>query len=140
MCMAGMGMLGAVMQLGGSMMGAAGAAAEGRKAQEIAEKNAKLLREKGQYEARQIRRQVTAVNGRAVAQAGVRGLAIAGSMLDVMLDSSVQGEIDAVNTIKTAEAQADVQIAEGEAARMRANNSAVSQIIGGFSGFMKAAA
>lgn len=135
-----MGLIGAGVQFMGSMMSASAAQAEGAKAKEIADLNAKRLRESGQYQARQIRKQAGMANSRAIAQAGARGLAVSGSVLDVMMDTAVQGEIDAVNTAKAAEAQAHIQTLEGEAAVQRANNRATAHIIGGFSSFLRMAA
>lgn len=140
MCMAGLGMLGAVVQMGGSLMGAGAAAAEGAQARAIAEKNAELKRQQGVYQAKQVRKKAGYVNSTAVTQATGNGLMISGSAFDVMLDNAVQGEIDAYNTQKFAEDEAHVMQLEGHAAEQRANNKATSMLIGGFSSFLKVAA
>jgi hypothetical protein len=139
MCMAAAGLLGAVVQLGGSMMSAAGAQAEGAKAKQISDANALRLEKQGRYQARQIRRKASYVNGAATAQAAANGMAISGSALDIIMDSAVQGEIDASNAIRNNNDNAHIQRLEGEAAVQRANNAAMSHIIGGFSGFLKVA-
>ena len=140
MCMAGLGMLGAVVQMGGAMMGASAAASEGAQARAIADKNAQLKREQGIYEAKQVRKKASYVNSTAVTQATGNGLMISGSAFDVMLDNAVQGEVDAYNTEKFAEDQAHVMHLEGAAAQQRANNQATSMLIGGVSSFLKVAA
>lgn len=137
MCMAAMGILGSVMQLGGSLMGASAAAAEGARARQIADKNARLTEEAGRYEARQIRQQARVANSKATVQAASRGLAISGSVLDVMADNAVAGEIDAYNRQKYAQDRAEVQRMEGVAAQERASNRATSILIGGFSNFLR---
>lgn len=137
MCMAAMGIIGGVLQLGGSMMGASAAAAEGARARQIADKNARLTEEAGRYEARQIRQQARVANSKATVQAASRGLAISGSVLDVMADNAVAGEIDAYNRQKYAQDRAEVQRMEGAAAQERANNRATSILIGGFSNFLR---
>lgn len=136
MCMA---ILGAGMQLFGAMSSAAGAQKEGRQAKQIAEANAVRLDKQGRYQARQIRRQASFVNGDARANSAANGLAMSGSALDIVMDNSVQGEIDASNAIRNARDEAHVQRLEGDAAVTRANNAAMSHIIGGFSGFLKVA-
>ena len=128
-----------MVQMGGSMMSAAGAQAEGAKAKQISDANALRLEKQGRYQARQIRRKASYVNGSATAQASANGMAISGSALDIIMDSAVQGEIDASNAIRNNNDDAHVQRLEGEAAVQRANNAAMSHIIGGFSGFLKLA-
>lgn len=137
MCMAAMGMLSGGLQLMGGMMGAAGAQAEGAKAKQIADANALALEKQGRYQAGQIRRKASYINGDTKATAAANGLAMSGSALDIVMDNAVQGEIDAANAVRNANGEAHVQRLEGEAAVQRANNSAMSQIIGGFSGFLK---
>lgn len=133
------GLLGAGMQFMGSMMSASGAAAEGQKAKEISEVNAQRLEKQGRYQARQIRAKASFVNGQATAQAAANGLALSGSALDIIMDNAVQGEIDAANARRNARDEAHVQRMEGDAAQQRANNAAMSHMIGGFSGFLKLA-
>lgn len=137
--MAALGVIGAGVQLMGGMMAAGGAQAEGQKAKQIAETNAARLEKQGRYQAQQIRRKASYVNGQATAQAAANGLAISGSALDILMDSAVQGEIDAANAQANARDEAHVQRLEGDAAVTRANNAAMSHMIGGFSGFLKLA-
>lgn len=137
--MAAAGLLGAVVQMGGSMMAAAGAQAEGQKAKQISEANAVRLEKQGRYQARQIRRKASYVNGQAKAGAAMNGLAMSGSALDIILDNAVQGEIDASNAIRNNNQDAHLQRLEGDAAVQRANNAAMQHMIGGFSGFLKLA-
>lgn len=139
MCMAAAGLIGGIVQMGGAMMSAAGAQAEGAKAKQIADANALRLEKQGRYQARQIRRKASYVNGQATAQAAANGMAISGSALDIIMDSAVQGEIDAANAVRNNNDDAHIQRLEGEAAVQRANNAAMSHIIGGFSGFLKTA-
>jgi hypothetical protein len=140
MCMAGLGMLGPMMQLGGAMMGASATAAEGRRAREIAEKNAELKRQQGVYQAKQVRRKAGYTNSTAVTQATGNGLMISGSAFDIIVDNAVQGEVDAYNVQKAAEDEAHVIQLEGHAAQQRANNQATGMLIGGFSKFLGVAA
>lgn len=137
--MAALGVIGAGVQLMGGMMAAGGAQAEGQKAKQIAETNAARLEKQGRYQAQQLRRKASYVNGQATAQAAANGLAISGSALDILMDSAVQGEIDAANAQANARDEAHVQRLEGDAAVTRANNAAMSHMIGGFSGFLKLA-
>jgi hypothetical protein len=137
MCMAVAGIIGAGLSLAGSAINASGAMAEGRAKQNIANQNAALLIQQGKYEAQQIRKKGMRVNSRTATQAGGRGLMLAGSMLDIMADSSAQAEIDATNTEKTAEAQGRVQKAQGEAAMTQARYSATGAIIGGATNFLR---
>lgn len=122
---AGIGML-------GSVMAAGGAAAEGRKAQEIANLNGKRLREAGRYQAKQIRKKVEYIQSTARVQAAARGLALSGSVLDVMADTAVQGEIDATNAIRDGEEQGRIAELQGQAANLSGQNRATSLLIGGF--------
>lgn len=135
-----MGILTGGLQLMGGMMQAGAAQAEGRKAKEIADHNAYRLEQQGRYQARQVRKQASFINGQATVDAAGNGLMIAGSAMDIIMDSAVQGEIDAANLMKNANDEAHVQRLEGEAAQQRANNAAMSAMIGGFSGFMKSVA
>lgn len=137
--MAALGVIGAGVQLMGGMMAAGGAQAEGQKAKQIAETNAVRLEKQGRYQAQQIRRKASYVNGQATADAAFNGMAISGSALDILMDNAVQGEINAANEIANANDNAHVQRLEGDAAVTRANNAAMSHMIGGFSGFLKLA-
>lgn len=139
MCFAAAGLLGAGVQLLGGMMSAAGAQAEGAKAKEISDANALRLEKQGRYQARQIRRKASYINGSTTAGAAANGLMISGSALDIIMDNAVQGEIDASNAIRNNNDDAHIQRMEGDAAVQRANNAAMSHIIGGFSGFLKLA-
>ena len=139
MCMAMAGLLGAGVQMMGSMMSASGAQAEGAKAKQIADTNALRLQKQGRYEARALRRKASYVNGQATVTATTNGLALSGSALDILMDNAVQGEIDASNAIRNSNDEAHVQVLEGEAAVQRANNAAMSHMISGFSGFLKLA-
>lgn len=121
------------LQLGGSLMSAGAAAAEGRQAREIADRNARLTQEAGRYEAMQLRQRGIAANAKATSQLASRGLRATGSTLDIMLDTTVQAEIDARNRQKYADDTAETQRMEGRAAEQRANNRAVASLIGGFS-------
>lgn len=140
MCMAAMGVIGGVMQLVGGGIAAAGAQREGAMAKRIANENALRLEKQGRYNARQIRRKASFVNGDATAQASANGLMIAGSAMDIIMDNAVQGEIDAANAQRNAKDQAHIQRLEGDAAMTRANNAAMGHIMGGFTGFLKAVA
>lgn len=134
-----MGVIGAGMQMMGSMQAAGAAAQEGRKAKEIADANALRLEKQGRYNARQIQRKASYVNGDVRNNIAANGLMVSGSALDILMDNSVQGEIDASNAIRNAKDDAHVQRVEGEAAQQRGNNAAMSHMIGGFSGFLKLA-
>lgn len=136
MCVA---MLGAVASLAGSAIAAGAAAEEGERQKQIAYENAERQRQAGRYEAKQIRQKVAYVNAKATAQAASRGLAISGSVLDVMTSSAVQGEIDAANTVKTANQQAHVSELEGDAAQAKGYNTATATIISGVGSFATSA-
>lgn len=129
-----MAVIGAGLQLVGSFASASGAAAEGRRAKEIADVNAYRMEQQGRYQARQIRKKVSYTNGEAKAQAAANGMMISGSAFDIILDSAVQGEIDAAHAVKAGNDNAHSERLQGSAAQERGNNAAMSHIIGGVSG------
>jgi hypothetical protein len=137
--MAVAGILGAGVQMMGSMMSAGAAQQEGAKAKEISDANAARLEKQGRYEAVQLRQKVSYINGDVRNNAAANNLMMSGSALDIVMDNSVQGEIDASNAIRNNNQEAHKQRVEGDAAVQRANNSAMSHMIGGFSGFLKVA-
>lgn len=139
MCVAALPMIAAGTQLMGSMMSASAQASEGRRAREISDQNAILLEKQGRYDARQIRRKASYQTQSAVVSAAGNGLMVnAGSAMDIILDSSVQGEIEASNHMRNANDNARVERQKGAAAQESANNRAMGTLIGGFSGFLKA--
>lgn len=101
---------------------------EGLTAVQIAYKNAELQRAAGRYEAKTIRKKVAYINQQATAQAGARGLVLSGSVLDVITQNAVEGEIDAAHAVKTANDQAKVSAMQGEATYKSYQNKALSVV------------
>lgn len=143
-----------------TLMGAAGqiqqgnaAAAAGRYNQQVAEMNAKIADnqardalERGKIEEQKKRREVAQISGRQQAAMAANGVDISfGSPLDVLADTAIQGELDALtirsNTyreeydyrVKGANQRAQGSLArmEGDAAKTGSLLSAGATILGG---------
>ena len=121
-------------------MSAAAAMQQGKMAEQIAERNARLEEARGRYEAKQIGRKLRYVQGEAAVQAAANGIGLDGSFLDIVADNEVQGEIDIENTLRSSRNRADTMRFEGKVEKARARNSAVSRIIGGGTQLLRIAA
>lgn len=123
----------------GTAMSAAASIQQGKMAEQIAERNAKLEAARGRYEAKQIGRKLRYVQGEAAVQAASNGIGLDGSFLDIVADNEVQGEIDIENTLRSSQNRADTMRFEGKVEKARARNTAVSRIIGGGSQLLRIA-
>ena len=133
----------------------ANAAIQQGKAQEKAAKfnaavernNALAAQDQAQFEAAKLRRRNAFLRGAQSAAIGKSGVDLSGSAVDVMNDSAVQGELDALAALYTGKvransAQSSAQLfdAQGENARTSSYYSAAGSILGGVSGATGSAA
>lgn len=114
-------------------VGAIGQIQQGNTAEKIAQRNATLQTQQGEYEARQIERRVRYIQGDATAQAGANGIGLTGSFLDVLADNAIAGEIDAENARRAGRNAAGTSLAQGRSAKSKSRYSAVGTLIGGAS-------
>ncbi len=102
-------------------------------AKDQADENAKLLRELGILRAQAVRRVGRRLEGRQIAQAGFAGGTMTGSIIDIIADTTVENEREALTQQFSFDAQAQVEEARGTALLVASIARGQSTILGGVS-------
>lgn len=92
----------------------------------VAEQNAKQAGEQASFDAEQIRRQRMILTGRQRAAAASSGLFLSGSFTDVIADSAVQGELEAMSRIYEGQVESWNYRAQAELEKSAGKNAATS--------------
>ncbi len=100
-------------------------------AKDQAEENAKLLRELGILRAQAVRRAGRRLQGRQIAQAGFAGGTMTGSIIDIIADTAVENEREALTQQFSFDAQAQAEEARGTALLVASVARGQSTILGG---------
>ena len=100
-------------------------------AKDQAEKNADLLQELGILRAQTVRREGRRLQGRQIAQAGFAGGTMTGSILDIIADTAVENEQEALTQQFSFDAQAAAEEQRGTALLVASISRGQSTILGG---------
>lgn len=89
----------------------------------VAENNALASQQQAEFDVNRIRRKNVLLAGRQRAAAAKSGVELSGSVDDVMFDSSVQGELEAMAALYTGEVAANRERSGGQLSRMQGQNA-----------------
>lgn len=92
--------------------------------QKIADNNAMAQRQQASYDSQRIRERNQRLRGAQVAAISKSGQTLGGSAADVIDDSDIQGELEAMNTLYKGDVTAGESVAEGHLAKMRGDSAA----------------
>ena len=94
---------------------------------QVASNNALQAQQASQYEATRTRDRNRRLLASSVAATAKNGIQLSGSASDVLYDSSVQGELDAMASLYTGKVSANAQEAQARLSRMKSSSISASQ-------------
>lgn len=89
----------------------------------VARNDALAQSQQAQYEANQARRRSLIMSGRQRAAYAKSGVTLSGSADDVMYDSEIQGELDALAALYTGKVRSNYATSSGQLARLEGDNA-----------------
>lgn len=110
----------------GSLDAAAASEKAGEFNEAVAKNQAQAESDKAAYEAQRIRKRNLVLLGKQRAAYAKSGVNLSGSALDVMFDSSMEGELDALAAQYTGATAAGFYRSKGQLARMEGDNAAAA--------------